>query len=331
MATIAEKTANASTLLDDLASLLLGLTDGSGNAVWTDADTYVVNDNSTSDWHNNGRVLYHEKAGMYLLMYLHGHSGWWEGSNYVSGLRVCHCSDWDSTNHHPAGKTDVTHDDPFSNDVGNTRSDTFNTETKHGDDAGPSGLWMWGSSVSEPDFWISTSSNDQFTYFASAGVDYFTVAAWNTEDVNNGACGWFSWEYMNDKFWNDGRMPYCSQSSGNPTGDGHDQQYGFEWYQCDDHNLAPHPFSGGTGADRGNWGYINEDPDDDTFFFRRPVLYSTSNKDYPIGYSYAAASNDQNEGANHGDTVTYDGMTYRALRSSGASRSELMHMLLRYE
>lgn len=329
MATVAEKNADGATLIDDIASVLTTPTDSNGNQYWTDADTYVVNDGSTTDWHNNGRVMYNSDMGVYFLFYLthNGNGRTYDGTHRFHGVRMVYSTDWDSTNHHPAGNTNVHSDDSFSGDVGYQTKDSYtNYDIRDGERTNhvlP--YWVHDNN----DMGGSQKRTYSVTYFLSAGQGYFTAAAWNTGDTTNGAAGFHYNEWTDSKFWNDGIVPFCAQSRSSNRGlDAHN--YGFQNFGGKLNGNGGDV--GGTFAVQGSaWGQVNPDANDDTFFFRRPITFKSNNKNIPGAYVYDAIHNDPNEGAAHGDTVTFNGVDYRCVRQSGASTSDLATALIRYE
>ncbi|ALJ99691.1 VP3 [Haloarcula californiae icosahedral virus 1] len=326
MTTVAEKTADTATLLDDLAATMTG--HSSGN--YADADADVTNSGGTGDWYNNARVIEHTPSGQYLTFYIKNTGDPWN-NNQIKGIAFVVSNDWDSTNDHPAGKTTTSNDDPFSGDVGNDRDASFsNTDISASQYHHPDGLFYYSDNSGG----TVDNRTDEVSYFISVGANYFNVAAWNTSDGNYGACGVLSFEYVDNKFWNDGNDPwafFCASSYDNV--DGGTEAYGWSHYCSNNNDPNPeHPYSvNGFGFDNGEWGVVNPDSNDDTFFFRRPVIYETSSKNVPVAYVEDIISNDRQEGASHGDIVTHNGVDYQMLRQSGGGEGTPLTYGLRYE
>ncbi|GAB7121220.1 hypothetical protein [Natrinema sp. JCM 9743] len=161
--------------------------------------------------------------------------------------------------------------------------------------------------------------------------NWINFAAWNTTDGNNGRCGYYSAEYVNNKFWADGNQPFAayaqsSTSRGNETALASFQVY----YGRANNNNTSYPY-GAVGFDRPEWCVVNPDSADDTYFFRRGVMYQTSSQSIPVAYIKAIIGNDINEGGAHGDTVDHSGETYRVVRQSGAGTNTTISAALRYE
>jgi len=328
MATITEKQADLTTLLDDIASTLAGLSN------WSDADSYVTNDGSTDDWHNNGRVLADDNTGMFLCMFIstsehYNQRSYHSSSREASGIRFVVSNDWDSTNHHPAGKTNVNSLDPFSGEVGNHRKQSyssFNVDSRRTtyDKYKVSGIWPYQTHLGGNRSEHRTAS---VTYYMAADVDHFTVGAWNTTDGSNGHACVATWEYLNQKFWNDSTEPLALFTA---TGHGNIAIYGFqslghEETGTNNHTNRNSSFGGAA------WGIINPDSNDDTFFFRRATVYQTNSRTVPVSYLYSVIKNDEQEGGAHGDLITFDGTDYRIMQQSGASSNETISMGLKFQ
>jgi len=328
MTTIAEKTATTGQLISDVASAALAL------AEWEDGDAYVTNDQATDNWYDNGRLLHHTPSGQYVLLFISDNSAQMSNNNTTNykGIRIIASNDWDGVNHHPAGYTSVHTDDPFSNDVGNDARASFTHHEHTGDDnyndAGQEGIWYF----SHRNGTRSEQAADTVTYFASVGASWLNIGAWNNADGNNGRAGYYSFEYVDNKFWADGNDPFalCCQANTSGSDDFRISAYGYQYYDQNRGMDNNHPYNG-SGTDRGKWGVVNPDSEDDTFFFQRPVLYLTNNQTVPVAYIEDAISNDTDEGGSHGDTITHGGATYRVFRQSGAGSGNVHSVGLRYE
>lgn len=332
MATVAEKTADLATLIDDIAATLGGL------ASWSDADTYVTNDGSTTSWYDNGRVFHNSDAGIYVLFHLHAHRPDTDSSSdydEVAGVRCTISNDWDATNHHPAGNTNVSGDDPYSSDVGFAITDSYDHVNTNSDS-----YENYDERVSHAIYVASTDNFDRANnelrqysvdYYLSAGNDYLNVGAWNSTDGTNGCAGYFTWEYVDNKFWNDGNDPYAAFSQTSAGNHGiYVSSYSWKYFQNNADVRASHPYTA-TGFDGGEWGIVNPDSADDTFFFKRPVAYLTHQQNVPVAYIEDVLSNDTDEGGAHGDVISHGGHDYRVFRQSGASNNRVHSAALRYE
>lgn len=313
MATIAEKQADTGTLIDDLASTMTG--HSSGN--WVDADTDITNGGGDNAWENNGRVIEHTPSGQFILM--------WVTDNGLSdtvtggagrGVGVVISNGWDSTNDHPSGNTTVGGQEPFAGSVGNDRYDSHSNINVNTTNSYVDGILYFDGNGGDR----QTNRTDPVTYRLSVGPDYFNVAAWNTTDGNNGGACITSWEYVDNKFWNDGNDPWAWTTMMNWSGSGSTEMYGWSHYYAENNVIdAENPYGAHEyGFDGGMWGTVNPDSNDDSFFFRRPVIYQTNGKDVPVAYAETAISNDLQEGGAHGDVVTHNTNDFQFAVKSGA-------------
>lgn len=320
MTTIAQQEMTYAQMLDDLVGELLAF------GTWTDADTSIDNAGNSDDWTDNGRVLEHSDTGQYVLFFL-SRNVWASGR---SGIRIVVSNDWDSSKPAPAGYTTVTGDDPMSGQVNNHQSGSYNTHS--GKDRTP-GLMAYADN-SIPGEYDSNMQNLRelpVTYFGSARSDGFTMACWDTQHATHGCASALCYEYVGQKFWADGTDPWVMYGGNSDFGAVGDW-YGWEANGDNTSGVGNDRLvSNNAAAQRGNWGYINPDSNDDTFFFRRPTLYQTANRKYPVGFLHDTIRNDTNEGAAHGDIITHDGTDYRIVRQSGAGVGTILSCGLRYE
>lgn len=316
MVVVAEKQATVADIIDDIAGMLDGLAD------WSDADTYVTNDNTTGDWYNNGRVYQNTNMGVYVLFYYR------DTGNDPLGVRFHISNDWDSTNNHPAGKNNAHSYDPFSGSMGEDYNSSYpyvsNMSNEH------DGAFLTIGKGSN----FSPGVDYPITYFLSASNKHISAACWNTTDSNNGASGAFSLEHVDNKFWADGVDPfaYCSINHHDDGTRRMECAYGFQhiagWGSNGASMERPYAVSG---FDESEWGRINPDSNDDTFFFSKPVVYLTPNKKFPSALLDYIIKNDNTEGAAHGDTISFNGKDYRCMRQAGAAYNTEVSCLLRYE
>lgn len=321
MTTIQEKTADTATLIDDIANT--AISDSSGE--WSDADADLTTSNS-GGWQSRARVIHHSTTGLYLTFWAQKqNSGIDVGES--AGVGVCVSTDFDTTNNHPAGYTTAMPDAPFSNDINNRVSESF-SDTNLGGNSGMNGGVYYRS-----DYNLSFANlmSHQVTYFISVGANHLSVAAWNTSDGTHGGAGVLSWEHVDGKFWNDGNVPYAMHTADSLGNYGGSMNcYSFSHY-ANRTGGNTSVYNAGSGFSSGEWGIINPDSNDDTFFFRRPVVYQTLNGSVPVAYCEDSITNDRNEGASHGDMVSYNGTDYRMVRQSGAGNSATVTCGLRYE
>jgi hypothetical protein len=329
MAKIDNKTADVATLLDDLVATMLN--HSSGN--YTDADPALTNGGGSGDWEDNARVVEHSPSGQYLLFWVFGqHNG--TGNAGAKGVAFNISNDWDSSNHHPAGKTMLGSDTPVSNDVGNLRQGSFTTTNEFSYSSGQPGLFPLVGDYSGT---RTERRTLPCSYQLSVTAGGFNAACWNTQDGTQGQAAVLSYEYVGSKFWADGQDPWVSMLA--QSGDGGFQAYGWRSYASNgslDKADQAYATAGSNGAgqqaiEAGEWGLVNPDSNDDTFFFRRPVIYQTSQWQVPVAYVEDLISNDREEGAASGDIVTYDGTDYRMFRKSGAAQSTPVTLGMRWE
>lgn len=319
--------------MDDIANTAVGL------AEWSEPDAVIKNDQATTNWEDNARLLHHAPSGQYVLIYIHEMFADLDSGNngpQVKGLRVCTSNDWDLELNHPAGMTEVHPDDPYSGDVGFDINQSYDyvgysTDNNNYHESVPHGLWYFENQSGDRQ---TQATEDTITYFLSVGAGYINVAAWNTTDGTSGAAGRLSWEHVDNKFWADGNDPWacstqssCGSSFGDPF---RVHNYSYKYWRQDRSMDVNHPYNA-TGFDRGKWGLVNPDANDDTFFFQRPVCYLTHQKRVPVAYLEDIISNDIDEGGAHGDVISHSGTDYRIFRQSGAGESQVHACCLRYE
>lgn len=325
MTTIAESTTTLGAMMDGIADGLLN----NHSSEWSEPDADVKNDQSTEQWHDNGRLLKHSTSGLFLLMYITYRENFRDRNNNqdVGGIRVVVSTGWNSTDNHPVEKTNVINSDPFENEVANHRGSSV-IEQRDDEYHYAMGIWPIGS---ETDHWpeASVSSRSdaatlvECTWWGSVGTDHISVASYDTQDTNDGNASWFSWEHTDAKFWADGVVPFFMYECDNQHGDDYQGMYGFQWYDQQAGNSHC-DFSRSDGAD---WGYINPDPEDDTYFFKRPIIYTESND--PASYVTNFIYNKNDEGSS-GDTITHNGTDYRLFQDTGASEGSPVAVGLRF-
>ncbi|AGC65553.1 capsid protein VP3 [Haloarcula hispanica virus PH1] len=337
MTTIGPKTDNLGTLLSDLTTEMIN------NGGWAEADSYVTNDQSTDDWYNNGRALYHAASDTYVALFLdYYRTLYYYTNNQNLSLCMVQSTDWDDTNHHPAGLTTDCGRYPFSGDVGNGAGASFDYRNDHGNN--PIGnnsenserlsAYTKGYSPDISDAATSVDNDDTWTYGLSVGLDYFTIFAVN-DSSNTGAAGCMGWEYLDEKFWADGRPPVHAFSSYNDSDNGSGEwvnstEFHTAFYD-DDHPNTEMPYNRSSRTQDPRFGYINSDPDDDSYFFQFAVLEDDNSRQRPIAHPRIVIPNDIANGANDGDTVTSDGRTYRFFVASGGNQSKTLSFGLRWD
>ncbi|MFA9501561.1 hypothetical protein ACERIM_02145 [Natrinema sp. H-ect1] len=331
MTTIGEKTADYATFIDDLVGALTGF----GN--WSDADSYVQNDGTGktdnedgTEWHNNGRVLEDTNTGTYLLLYLH-HSRFDNHDNDdVSGVRLVYSSDWNTSEHYPAGDTNIGNADAndLTNNVGFQLRDSYtDVVTQSYDRYNGSTYGIWGSSNSlNRDVLRGTS----VSYIMSVNADGFNIGLWNDNDGNNGIACMTVFDYLGSRFFNDPSVPFLAATR--TSFRCHSVAYGFNSYWSQSRTFDVDAVGHGSAPlEAADWGIINPSSEDDTFFFRYPAVYKNTNQSVPVAYLNEAVPNDAQEGGAHGDDFTHDGTSYKVFKQSGASRNNVVSAGLRNE
>lgn len=331
MTTIAETTGTLPDIIDAIASAATSLSE------WSDADTAITNDGSSTNYVDNGRVLQHSSSGIFVGLFLqtseYAHHDDDYNSRYAGGIRIVHSTDWDTENNVPAGSTDVRSADPWSGDVGNHAGASFTTTdygTGNHDYAYGNGSGSTQVYILEGNHGLDVLQSTEVTYFGSVTNNWINFGAWNTEDGTNGRAGYYSFEYINSKFWADGNDPFAAYTQSSV--DQGNQTALSSWKTMYGHNETDpsYPYKA-AGFDNPAWCMVNPDSGDDTYFFRRGVMYQTSNNSVPVAYLKAIIGNDINEGGAHGDTIDHDGETYRVVRQSGAGTSTTITAGIRYE
>jgi len=325
MTTVAQKTATPAQFIDDLSGALTALTN------WSDADTDVTNGGADDTWQNNGRALEHAPTGQTLLIYLSTAGASFQDHNHynpVEGIRFLWCDSWDSANTLPGGNSNLKNKDAMSGSVDSSSyaGNSYVNESQNNRGGGTNGgLWVLNTNEGN-----TTFRNYELTYYLSAREDGITAAAWNTSDGNNGCASLLNWEHVDNKFWADGYQPFAywdSYSANNSTQ--YTEAYAYQYIRSNDNGT-----DGQVGRQefgRSEWGTINPDSSDDTFFFRRAVLYESNAGTVPVAFMEDALPNDLSQGASHGDTVTHNATDYQAMAQSGAGSNKTVSALLRYE
>jgi len=355
MTTIPEKAADHATLIDDI-------TTEAGNLVdWTTGIDASINNNGgdSSDWRNFAGLIKHDPTGIYVLMYVV--NGSWandpSGNNWQinpyddyqrngRGVKFVFSNDWNSTDSIPAGSTTV-----MGSGVDAGVGDYMRHETtgNHADDSFVRFSPWYGSNnriavgnglLSEQNG--SGTLDDALvapcSYFGSIRNDGFTFAIWNTSSDANGLCNWISFEQIS-KFWNDGKDDFVVFQRGNRENDHNNNntnlsvQYGFQaWYINGELDHPDAQEFGDLGPfDGGDWGHVNPNTNDDTFFFRRPVVYTNAQREDPVGYVEDVLVNRQNQGGAHGDVITHDATDYRVIDKKGGAGGDSITAALRFE
>lgn len=333
MTTIGEKTADAVQAVEDLANA------ATGYAEWSDADTAVTTGQADNSYTENGRVLNHSPSGLYVLMYVGAHDVGGQNDYDRGGIRFCVSTGWDGTNHEPSGDTTRTAQDPFGggnrvdNAFDNVDSDPNNNLRGTITHDGFGAYHLTGDSNNGG---VSTgdAQTQSATYFGCATADTLNIAIWNTVDATNGVSGYCTFEYVDNKFWSDSYDPFALQSAHNYNDSYSSMRaelagYGFSHISYQrlqkDRQFTVSGFQGSA------WGSINPDSGDDTFFFRRPVIYETHNHTAPIAYVEDSICNDDQQGGAHGDIVTVNTVDYRLLKQSGAGGDRTLSVGLKYQ
>ncbi|WP_254763351.1 hypothetical protein [Natrinema marinum] len=336
MTVIGEKTATYATLVDDIAGALTSFSN------WSDADSYVVNDGTAkasnddgstpqdTDWHNNARVLEDSNTGTFLLMYLHGSRYDNHDNDDVSGIRFVYSSDWDATEHHPAGDTNVesADDGNLRDGVGFYLTDTYADRNNEGYDRWNGGTFgVWGSSNNLS---RDTIRGNSVSYVISANSDGLNIGLWNNNDGNNGIASITVFEYLDNRFFNDTAVPFVALTQ--TTHRCHSIAYGFDsyWTRARTWNVDRVGYPSAP-VEEADWGIINPSSEDDTFFFRYPAAFNNTSQDVPVAYLREAIPNDYQEGGAHGDDFTHDSTTYKIFKKSGASTNNVVSAGLRHE
>lgn len=334
MVTLTEKSADVATLVDDIASTLTGLTE------WSDADTNVTNSGASDDPRDNGRVLVNDNTGTFLFFYVSsGDARTIEDNHSLTGVRVVHSTDWNTTDSLPAGQTTI--DGCDANDVRdyagagrrNSFASTNNDSTNHWDNSAGMGLWVAATS----DGARTSARSRSCVYFLSGRPDGVQIAAWNSSDATNGMASYFSFEHLNAKFWDDGEIPVAmvhrTNARDNTNQDEGMSAYGFMRFHMNrgaDKGMVGSG-TGGTCVEYGRWGVLNPDANDDTYFIGKAPIYMNAAQAAPVGYIEGAIPNDVQEGGAHGDIVTHETTDYRLMVQSGAGRSNAVAVGLKYE
>lgn len=331
MAIISETEGTFAELMDDVADT--ALTFDSWAEVTGDLDNTGTDDlgDQTYDWRRNCRVLQHSGTGTYLTFYASNSDARSMDYNGRYGIRIIHSTDWDSGNDSPAGKTTVVSRDDMADLVGNYQDDSFNSyyESTDSDSRTGCGIWMYDSKPGE----YTYPRNMPVTYFASVDDRGIRIGAWASSfSADGGRSACYQFEHVDQKFWDDGEVPAVENMHESGTSsDGTWNSYGFEHYSKRNREYSDSAIYGRDVFDSGDWGYINPDAEDDTFFFRRPVVYQTESGDYPVAYVRDCIPNHKTEGGAHGDIITHDGADYRIMRQSGSGTSTTISIGLRYE
>lgn len=375
MVTITETSGDVASMVDDIATAA-GTASG-----WSDADTGVTNSGASDAPEDNGRVFSNSNTGTFLFFYVtHGEvaSAGYQTGDALVGVRFIHSTNWDTNAHRPAGLTDVVYGDAddgyadYYNAVevlpGDVSFDKFNPGFSVAEGNDSSAMWDnlergsrfagRGGMVAETSLSSRTAARSySATYFGSVRPGGLTLGVWNTTDGTDGIASSYSFEWLDSKFYDDGELPVVITYNDSAKDDP-DTMYSVASYGFREYGISVNAPHGTVGSRRGNvrpgeWGVLNPDADDDTFFFRRAVVSGkaesgkgfehagyrdTSSAIYlnpkpvaPVGFVGDTIPNQPGNGLAHGDTVTEDGTSYRAMVQSGSSRTYDMSIALRYE
>ena len=328
MTTIAEGVFTPAELIDSIASAALGF------ASWSEPESgNVANDQSTTDWYNNARLLYHADANLYVLMYVPNDGRcYYNGNEDHNGVRMVFSNDWNTSEVRPAGWTTTGKAEPFAGDVGNHYPASTTYYDMNDDQQGPSLAALnskaRGYTQATINDRIDVANLFEFTAYGSVGADHFALGAYSHDDATYGSAAFIGWEHLGSKFWDDGNDPWVVMWG---TGDDANRIQGqYSWaaadYSGSSNSLGP----GGAIGGEARLGHINPASDDDTYFFLRPVVYQNENKQEPVAFFKPLIMNDTNEGGAHGDIVSYDGVDYRIMQQSGAGRGHTVSVGVRY-
>jgi len=334
MVTQTEKTGTIASAIDDLASVL------SSASGWSDADGGMTNSGNSTKFYDNGRVFYNSNTATFVSFFASAvdNSNYYvdEDGNrdYAEGIRMVHSTDWDTDKHVPDGYTMTCRGDPFSGLVHRRREDSHATYPSlyKNRDHDQSGMGLWILKTNES---LSNLRDREATYFFSAGSSWLSAGIWNTSDGSSGIASFYAWEYLQNMFWNPGRAPVAvtyrtsvQNNSGNAEG--------FTQSMFMDYTFDRYMTGGMVGHNNGafslaDWGVLNPDANDDTFFVRRPVIYDGYNRGSVVAFVNNHLPNDLQEGVAHGDIVSFDGVDYRGMSQSGASVSNPVSVCMRFE
>ena len=328
MTTIAEGVFTPAELIDSIASAALGF------GPWSEPESgTVANDQSTNDWYNNARLLYHADANLYVLMFVPNTGrGYYDGLEDHNGVRMVFSNDWNTSEVRPAGLTTTGWSDPFAGDVGNHYfgSTTYNemNDGRQGPSLGALNIEARDYTQANINDRIDVANLFEFTAYGSVGADHFALGAYSHDDATQGSAAFIGWEHLGSKFWDDGNDPWVAMWGTGGNSDWIQGQYSWAAadYSSPSNSLGPVGAIGG----EARLGHINPASDDDTYFFLRPVVYQNENKQEPVGFFEPLIMNDTNEGGAHGDIVTYDGVDYRIMQQSGAGRDLTLSVGVRY-
>ena len=328
MTTIAEGVFTPAELIDSIASAALGF------APWSEpASGDVANDQSTNDWYNNARLLYHADANLYVLMYVPNTGRCFYDSYFDhNGVRMVFSNDWNTSEVRPAGWTTTGQSEPFAGDVGNHYNASTTYYNMNDDRQGPSlgALNARARKYTQAniDDRIDVANLFEFTAYGSVGADHFALGAYSHDDATQGSAAFIGWEHLGSKFWDDGNDPWVAMWGTGGNSDWIQGQY--SWAAADYSGSSNSLGRVGAIGGEARLGHINPASDDDTYFFLRPVVYQNENKQEPVGFFKPLIMNDTFEGGAHGDIVSYDGVDYRIMQQSGAGRDKTVSVGVRY-
>jgi hypothetical protein len=317
MTIIIEKQGTYRSFVDDLVPALLAFPN------WTDADSDVTNTGDTDEFVDNGRVLQNSDTGTFVA-FSYGKT-MYPGSNtdgWRDGIQITHCTDWDTDEHQPRGyQNQYSGSSAFDVSLENVESFDF-WDTREHEYACCTGLAAHNNDQND-------TAERKINYFGSARQNGFNMAAWSDKDQNNGIAGFYSFEHIENKLWDDNEVPVAILARESRYGLSVNE-YGFRQH-AEKRSNGPLLTTGRRGIEDGAFGIVNPDANDDTFFYRKPAIFNDPDQRYPVGYVEGVAPNEINEGAAHGDEVNIDGKTYRIFRQSGAMTGNTITAGLLYE
>jgi hypothetical protein len=322
---------------------------------WTtvqEADISLTADNTQTEWWNSGWVFQHTGSGLHLLITLT-----WANDREISiagddagarGISFALSADWVQENPNGGDSGNIPAGSPgWPGDVENTEyvsvrnpldarnqdmimaKDAF-LDTEFNNDRDGIGAIPLQSSALRKDDPVAD-------YNVMANDDMLVVAAEGDQ-----LAGFYAFEDVSgSKFFDDGITPAVARfhrsghTGGSTTLDREHifpiAKYGWNTFYAEHYSgqtdWRAGVWPGTVGSYKGpvgfaEWGNVNPDPSDDTYFYRPPILYQASDQEVPVAELNSVHPAQWGDGLSHGDTVTVTEGTYKIIHLRPSSMND---------
>jgi hypothetical protein len=295
-------------------------------ANYSEPTNSLSNDQSDDTWQNNSFVRKHDPTGRVLLFYIASESQ--DGIRIarqepVDGVRLIVSGGWDSNNDLPSGNSNLRGSDAPAKTSANNVDESYNQQKVDGryNNEVSLGYWLYYNS----DRKRSVIATQDVNYLGSIDGESINIGVWSGVDSDNGIATYMSIYQLNEKFWTTPQDDFstylkCSLNEHQSaslgweyiTAESSTFSQNYQWYPDPDGSNYQDL---GTGF--GRFGTINPDTNDDTFFFRYPIIFKSPGHNIPVQYLKTTLPNDPVDGAAHEDIVTHNTTDYIIMNKKG--------------